>query len=334
LPARKAQAQPAARASAPATRKAGGASFGELDLMGEQPDLPTLKNGADLPVAKTLADLPARRGSADLPAPRGAVDLPTPRGVADLPAPRGTADLPARKGTADLPQPKGVTDLPVPRDAADLMVPADGKDLPTPKFGAAGFGDLDLPPATKEQVFGDLELPTPKGGPGGGDESSFADLGLDLPDLPLATTEPPERLRGGFGDIELLLEDVVESPDPAAVRRHHVIFDAPIHVEEDVALATALAGLLEARADVADPIADPGSRLGRETGHEQGSALERRGFFQRLELDDAELHVDVETVQPARGHRHVELADPVAVAHWGPEGLLDGLALEGQQRLG
>lgn len=205
LPAPKVAADlPGLKAPAPAA-----SAFGDLDLLGDSGsdlDLPTVRGAyADLPAAKEAADLPAFRGSADLPAPRTGADLPTPKGL---------ADLPTAKGTADLPSPKNMADLPLPKNLADLPVPSTGKDLPSRKLSGSGFGELDLDAGNGGAGFGDLDLPAAKGAPfatppRGGEESSFADL--DLPDLPLAPTDPPHARRGGgFGDIEL------PPPKPAA----------------------------------------------------------------------------------------------------------------------
>ena len=208
---------PPAAPAAPAARKQPG-GFGDLDLpaaKGFGADLPAPKGfGADLPAPKGFgADLPAPKGfGADLPAPKGMnVDLPAPRGGGvDLPAAKGFGDLPAPKlggggfGDLDLPTPKNVADLPTPKNVADLPTPKNIADLPSPKNIAdlpVSRGGADLPTS---RGFGqpsiDLpaprnDLPVPKD-----DDSSFADLDLDLPDLP-GGDEP--RAPRSFGDIEL-----------------------------------------------------------------------------------------------------------------------------------
>jgi predicted Zn finger-like uncharacterized protein len=205
-------------ADLPAVKKDGGAdlpapkqpaplAFGDLDLPAPKKsavvDLPAPKMNVDLPAPKQAADLPAPKASGliDLPAPKHSVDLPAPRGGgADLPAPKGQVDLPspraggARFGEIDLPTPKGgAIDLPTPRGGAiDLPTPRGGAiDLPTPRGGA-----IDLPAPAND-------LPAPRG-----DDSSFADLMLDLPDF--AGDSKKKRSDDAFGDIEL------PPPKPAA----------------------------------------------------------------------------------------------------------------------
>jgi len=193
-------------ADLPAVKKGGGTdlpapkqpaplSFGDLDLPAPKKsavvDLPAPKMNMDLPAFKQAADLPAPKMSVDLPAPKHSVDLPAPRGGgADLPAPKGQVDLPspraggARFGEIDLPTPKGgAIDLPTPRGGAI--------DLPTPRGGA-----IDLPAPAND-------LPAPRG-----DDSSFADLMLDLPDF--AGDSKKKKSDDAFGDIEL------PPPKPAA----------------------------------------------------------------------------------------------------------------------
>jgi len=202
-------------ADLPAVKKDGGAdlpapkqpaplSFGDLDLPAPKKsaavDLPAPKMEVDLPAPKQAADLPGLKMSVDLPAPKHSVDLPAPRGGgADLPAPKGQVDLPspraggARFGEIDLPTPKGgAVDLPTPRGGAiDLPTPRGGAiDLPTPRGGA-----IDLPAPAND-------LPAPRG-----DDSSFADLMLDLPDFAGDSKKKPDD---AFGDIEL------PPPKPAA----------------------------------------------------------------------------------------------------------------------
>lgn len=189
--------------------------FGDLDLPAPKPvaakpaanraptfgdlDLPAPKvSGADLPAPKpAAADLPALKGVTDLPGTKTVADLPTPKGVADLPTPKGIADLPTAKGMADLPQARGIADLPTRKGE---------ENLPSPKAGGTNFGDIDLPAPKVAGGFDDLDLPPPSDTlvtpRGGADESSFADLDLDLPDLPLGATDPPKG-GDGFGDIEL-----------------------------------------------------------------------------------------------------------------------------------
>ncbi len=184
---------------------------GFADLPGVKPqgftDLPGVKpqGFTDLPGVKpqALADLPALRTEVDLPAPKGPalafgdLDLPTPKQNVDLPAPKGTAELPALKGQVDLPKRAGGVrfgeiDLPTPKaGGVDLPTPkAGGVDLPTPK------GMVDLPAPRND-------LPVLRGG----DDSSFADISLDMPDLGSDEETAPDD---GFGDIEL------PPPKPAA----------------------------------------------------------------------------------------------------------------------
>jgi predicted Zn finger-like uncharacterized protein len=187
---------------APESPAAPGAfNFGDLDLPAPKVSAPAKPAAAsafgdlDLPAPKVRADLPALKGGADLPAPKGIADLPAPRGVTDLPAPRGVADLPAAKGGTDLPAPRGVADLPTPKTTVDLPMRKGGEDLPSPKAGVSSFGDIDLPvPKLSDPPVRNTAVTARR------DESSFADLEIELPDLP-GTSEPPAR--DVFGDIEL-----------------------------------------------------------------------------------------------------------------------------------
>jgi predicted Zn finger-like uncharacterized protein len=188
-------------------------------------DLPAVKQSSnvDLPAPKQPAplsfgdlDLPAPKKAmnVDLPAPKKAmnVDLPTPKqgGVIDLPTPKqaGMIDLPTPKHAVDLPAPRGGNvDLPAPRGGgADLPAPRGQVDLPSPRAGGARFGEIDLPTPKAGAV--DLpapanDLPAPRG-----DDSSFADLMLDLPDF--AGDSKKKKSDDAFGDIEL------PPPKPAA----------------------------------------------------------------------------------------------------------------------
>jgi tetratricopeptide (TPR) repeat protein len=152
--------------------KLGSGGFGDIDL-------PTLSSGADLPTLRSSgADLPTPKlTGADLPMLRNAAaDLPTPKNMrADLPAPKNMgADLPALRGAADLPMPRSEVDL--------------------PSRAGRAFGDLDLPVPVAEVGFGNLDLPAAKNDlpvPKRDEESSFADLELELPDLPPSESGPP-----------------------------------------------------------------------------------------------------------------------------------------------
>ena len=130
-----------------------------------------------------------------------------------------------------------------------------------------------------------------------------------------------------------VLEDVIEATDQAVVRRHDVVVGAPIHVEEEVPRSPAWAGPLGAGSDVPDSIAKEGRARRREPGdHEWAPDVVGR-LLHGLHLDDAELHVDVEVVQPAARHGDGELAAAVTIGDRRIEGGLDRLTVGGQQTL-
>jgi predicted Zn finger-like uncharacterized protein len=191
-----------ANADLPAPKQPAPLSFGDLDL-----PAPKQAMNVDLPAPKQAK----QAGVIDLPTPKqaGVIDLPTPKqaGVMDLPTPKqaGAIDLPAPKHSVDLPAPRGSgVDLPAPRGGGVDLPAAKGQmDLPSPRSGGARFGEIDLPTPKAGAV--DLpapanDLPAPRG-----DDSSFADLMLDLPDFD-AKKKPDDA----FGDIEL------PPPKPAA----------------------------------------------------------------------------------------------------------------------
>ena len=67
---------------------------------------------------------------------------------------------------------------------------------------------------------------------------------------------------------------------------------------------------------------------------QEGSGFVFLGFFGRLYFDDAVLHVHVKPMGLALRHGNCKFTDTVAVENRCPERLLDGLALEGEERLG
>ncbi len=130
-----------------------------------------------------------------------------------------------------------------------------------------------------------------------------------------------------LGDVETPLEGMVHAAYLATIGRHDVVLDASVDVEEDIARPAARAGLLRARADVADPVADHGSGRSAETRDDQRSADPLVGLLLSLDLDDPELHVDVEPVDFASRHRDDVLGRRIVVADGGGEGCLDRGAL-------
>ncbi|MDH5676905.1 MAG: tetratricopeptide repeat protein [Myxococcales bacterium] len=215
-------------AAAPATPSAGITLDDEIDLPAPRATAPVAPDfDIDLPAPKAAApiapdfdidiDLPAPKAAVpitpdfdiDLPAPKAAapiapdfeVDLPAPKLEVDLPTPRrsspvatsadfGDLDLPVPKINADLPVPKVNADLPIAKQATVMGGSFGNLDLPTPKH------DADLPVPRSPDGFGSLDLPTPRAG-----DESFADLNVDLPDLPLPNSG--RSTGGGLGDMQL-----------------------------------------------------------------------------------------------------------------------------------
>ena len=64
----------------------------------------------------------------------------------------------------------------------------------------------------------------------------------------------------GFQDVDLFLEDVIESSDKAPIGGHDEVLISPIDVEEYITGPSAGAGLLQSRSRIADSVTEKRSR--------------------------------------------------------------------------